>query len=153
MSASRFDMPLGWPMKACIRPRRPSREVFRTPQRRLLRHQRQERLLRIGELGDPFGHQRRFELLHVHQPVDLLDHRGRRKLVDLPGEGAAAAGDGLVGGGRIGLDVAAGEGLDVLPGRIAGLLRARAGKDDLLLSAAWAARPSTAGSRPKSAWR
>ena len=65
--------------------------------------------------------------------VDLGQHGLWRQLVDLARERPAAGLHGGVGRRRIGLDVGAGERLDVLPRRVGRLLRAGAGEDHLLL--------------------
>ena len=93
----------------------------------------QQRLLRLDKLDDPLGQERGFQPLHVDEPIDLPHHFFRGEDIDAAREGPPAVGHRVVGGGWVGLDVAAGEGLDVLPRRLAGLLRARAGEDDLLL--------------------
>ena len=61
--------------------------------------------------------------------------------VDLASELPAAFFNGVVGGGRVRLDVAAGERFDVLPGWILRLLGAGAGEDDLLLERRLLVRP------------
>jgi hypothetical protein len=72
-------------------------------------------------------HQHRFERKDVNLG-DLVEHGFAA--IDLAGEGPTALGDASFVRGLF--DVAAGKGLDVLPGWILGLLRAGAGEDDLL---------------------
>ncbi len=79
-----------------------------------------------------FFHQNAFELGVIDFRVDFGQDVLRREPIDLASERQAALLRGVVGGGRVGLDVAAGQGLDVFPRRLARLLRACAGEDDLL---------------------
>ena len=69
----------------------------------------------------------------LHLGVDFVQHGLRRQFIHLPREMTTALLHGVVGGRRIGFDVGAGEGLDVLLRRVFRLLRAGAGEDHFLL--------------------
>src|SRR4051794_35777916 len=83
--------------------------------RALLRDQSQKGFLRIGKLLDPFGHESRLLMLDVDLGIDFGEHFLRRHLVDLALKSAPAGFDRVVGGRRVGLDVAAGKSLDIFP--------------------------------------
>ncbi len=86
----------------------------------------------VGEFLDAFFHEGFFQVLDVDLGGDFFEDGRRGKAIDLAGEGATAGLNGGVGGGGVGLDVAACEGLDVFPGGIVGVFDAGAGEDHFL---------------------
>jgi hypothetical protein len=94
--------------------------------------QLQQGVLGSGELRETLFHEVIFELLGIDLGGDVGQHFWPRQAVNLTGEGQSAGGHGGVGGGRIGLDVAARERLDILPLGVRFFLTAGAGEDNLL---------------------
>ncbi len=89
-------------------------------------------MLRVGELGGPFLHEGIFHLLLVHLLIDLVHDRAGGHDFNLAGVVLVKFFDGIIGGGRVCLDVGAGEGFDIFVGGVGGFFGAGAGEDEFL---------------------
>src|ERR1700721_584109 len=94
----------------------------------LLADELEQRLVRIGKLGRALVHQHVFQIGLIDFLVDVVQNRLIGKLVHLLRVLVVQFLDGVVSAGRIGLNVAAGQGGDVFGGRVAGFLGAGAGE-------------------------
>jgi hypothetical protein len=90
-------------------------------------------MLRVSEFGGAFFHQLVFHFLLIDFGINVGQDVLRGHFVDVAGVGFVEFFHGVVGGGRVGLDVAAGEGFDVFIRGVGRFLGAGAGEDDLLL--------------------
>ena len=89
--------------------------------------------MRVGELGYALGHEHVFEFLQVHFSLDFIEYGIRRQLINASAVAFAQGFDFVVGRWRIGLNIAAGQGLDVFVRPVFWLLRPCGGEDNFLL--------------------
>lgn len=93
----------------------------------------QQRSLWFGKLGDPFGHQGSMQMIDIDGGVDFVLNRLAGHLLEGWRKPLVAGRDRLVGFGRIGLNVAAGERLDIFPRWQARIFHAGARENQFLI--------------------